>query len=327
MIAALETRAALHGVARRQRRAARRGGRHRPAAPGGQLQARARRRRPRSSWPCRQALEEAAPDLAGMDVEGVLEPEEPLGDPAAAGGERRTRARAVVVHASTGRARCRPRSSMATEVAGAPLVVANVEGTLLAYRNALRRLRRAASTRPCSRAGALACPACGRSYFLPRAGRSLDDDRLQLEPVPLLRERGLGDRSPSPRERERRRPRRLDLSQAAAGRRRAEMVSGLRTLSRTARRHGRRRSRARSRTGDRCDLCEGVMPDDHRHLLNLDERQIVCACESCWALRSGDPSCAPSGGARSGSRTSSCPTRSGPPSGSRSGSRSSCTAA
>jgi hypothetical protein len=36
----------------------------------------------------------------------------------------------------------------------------------------------------------LCCPQCARSYFLPRAGRSMDDDRLQLEPVPLLREEG-----------------------------------------------------------------------------------------------------------------------------------------
>ena len=38
--------------------------------------------------------------------------------------------------------------------------------------------------------GALACRHCRRSYFLPRAGRSMDDSKLQLEPVPLLRERG-----------------------------------------------------------------------------------------------------------------------------------------
>ena len=39
-------------------------------------------------------------------------------------------------------------------------------------------------------AGALACPECGRSYFLPRAGRSLDGENLQLEPIPLLQEQG-----------------------------------------------------------------------------------------------------------------------------------------
>ena len=36
--------------------------------------------------------------------------------------------------------------------------------------------------------GALACPSCGRRYFLPQAGRSMDDDALQLQPIPLLRE-------------------------------------------------------------------------------------------------------------------------------------------
>jgi Family of unknown function (DUF5947) len=44
-----------------------------------------------------------------------------------------------------------------------------------------------------------------------------------------------------------------------------------------------------------CDLCGTSMPEDHRHLLQLDERMIVCACESCWALRSGDPEYRPTG--------------------------------
>jgi hypothetical protein len=30
-------------------------------------------------------------------------------------------------------------------------------------------------------------------------------------------------------------------------------------------------------------------------MLNLYERQIVCVCESCWALRSGDPEFRPTG--------------------------------
>jgi hypothetical protein len=46
---------------------------------------------------------------------------------------------------------------------------------------------------------------------------------------------------------------------------------------------------------ERCDLCRSAMPDDHRHLLNLHERQIVCVCESCWAIRSGDPDLRPVG--------------------------------
>jgi nitrite reductase/ring-hydroxylating ferredoxin subunit len=80
-------------------------------------------------------------------------------------------------------------SLAAVSVAGSDLVVANVDGSLLAYRD------RCAS---CGAhlhdgllmAGALSCPECARSFFLPSAGRSMDDDRLQLEPVPLLREDG-----------------------------------------------------------------------------------------------------------------------------------------
>ena len=73
--------------------------------------------------------------------------------------------------------------------AGMPLVVANVDGTLLAYRDSC-----ADCSSPLGGAalieGVLACTSCGRRYYLPRAGRSLDDEHLQLEPVPLLRENG-----------------------------------------------------------------------------------------------------------------------------------------
>ena len=38
--------------------------------------------------------------------------------------------------------------------------------------------------------GTLACPHCRRAFDLPRAGRCRDDDALQLQPVPLLRNGG-----------------------------------------------------------------------------------------------------------------------------------------
>jgi hypothetical protein len=44
-----------------------------------------------------------------------------------------------------------------------------------------------------------------------------------------------------------------------------------------------------------CDLCGTSMPEEHRHLLQLEERSIVCVCESCWALRSGDAEYRPTG--------------------------------
>ena len=63
------------------------------------------------------------------------------------------------------------------------------DGTLLAYRDACAECGGALHGGVLAE-GALRCPQCERSYFLPRAGRSMDDDRLQLEPVPLLREQG-----------------------------------------------------------------------------------------------------------------------------------------
>ena len=39
---------------------------------------------------------------------------------------------------------------------------------------------------------------------------------------------------------------------------------------------------------ERCDLCGAELPADHRHLLHIEERSILCACEPCVAMRSGE---------------------------------------
>ncbi|MGA8333136.1 MAG: NifU family protein [Solirubrobacteraceae bacterium] len=127
----------------------------------------------------KQALEEAAPDLEGLEVEGVSPQALPvvMSDPARSWFD-------IESVASLGDG-----SLAAVNVAGADLVVANVDGSLLAYRD-----RCASCNAPLHDglllAGALSCPECARSFFLPSAGRSMDDDRVQLEPVPLLREEG-----------------------------------------------------------------------------------------------------------------------------------------
>ena len=68
------------------------------------------------------------------------------------------------------------------------LAVANVGGTLLAYRNAC-----AACGGPLLGGrldgGVLSCPGCSRGFDLPRAGRPVQPGVPQLGPVPLLRER------------------------------------------------------------------------------------------------------------------------------------------
>ena len=130
----------------------------------------------------RQALEAVAPDLEGMDVEGVVEEEEPAmpGVPLPIFQVNGTPAwHTLSIDAS-------PQALVATDVDGVALVVANVDGTLLAYRNACADCGGTLDGGALD-AGALSCPGCGRRFFLPQAGRSMDDDRLQLQPVPLLR--------------------------------------------------------------------------------------------------------------------------------------------
>jgi Fe-S cluster biogenesis protein NfuA/nitrite reductase/ring-hydroxylating ferredoxin subunit len=129
----------------------------------------------------RQALQEAAPDLLGMDVEGVVEEEEA----AAVTGVALPMANGAPAWHTLDIAP--PDRLTVTHIHDTSLLVANVEGTLLAYRNSCASCHSDLADAVLED-GALACPGCGRRYFLPQAGRSMDDDHLQLDPIPLLRE-------------------------------------------------------------------------------------------------------------------------------------------
>ncbi len=155
----------------------------------------------------KQALEELAPDLEGLEVEGVTAQAADAGGlpiatgfapPAAPGG---IELPVVIADSTPAPARSVPAwfavDSLANleqdvltpvAVAGSKLVVANVDGTLLAYHDVCAGCGGALHDGELH-ADALVCRHCQRSFLLPRAGRSLDDERIQLEPVPLLRER------------------------------------------------------------------------------------------------------------------------------------------
>ncbi len=129
-----------------------------------QRHARARRSRTRSQG--------HAPDLAGIDVEGrrgaATRPAAPSGG---------ARADWVALEGADAIARA---AWSSTAVPG--LLVANVAGTLLAYRD---RCAACGSTLPPSGmllGGTLTCAACAQPFDLPRAGRCRDDVSLQLEP-------------------------------------------------------------------------------------------------------------------------------------------------
>jgi len=136
-----------------------------------------------------RALQETAPDLLGIDVEGVVAAAprraEPAGDvewvelEGVAGLERGRMVGAGGGLLVTGNA-ARPPGG---------LMIANVAGTLLAYHDACAGCG-APLTGGALLGGMLTCAGCSLRFDLPRAGRCLDDATLQLRPVPLLRNGG-----------------------------------------------------------------------------------------------------------------------------------------
>jgi Fe-S cluster biogenesis protein NfuA/nitrite reductase/ring-hydroxylating ferredoxin subunit len=187
-----------------------------------------------------QVLRDAAPDLAGMDVEGAVQ--RPKRPPASSS-----------EWVALDGAQDIPRGALAKVTSA--LVIANVAGTLLAYRNACANCASALDD-ALLLGGTLTCAACGAGYDLPRAGRSTNRDGLQLDPVPLLRHKGQV---------------KVALSGALAP------------------------PRAEHAEASTCQLCPTGIGDDHRHLLHLYERRIVCVCETCWSMRSGDSEYRPCG--------------------------------
>lgn len=154
-----------------------------------------------------EALEKAAPDMVGLEVEGVVAADP--GPPPISGvelpviqpnGNGATAAAANGSTASAGPARVNhwlPLASPAPEpgavgrfeVGGIAIAVANVSGSLLAFRDACADCGEPIAAGQL-KGGVLACPSCERRFYLPRAGRSMDEERLLLEPVPLLESGG-----------------------------------------------------------------------------------------------------------------------------------------
>ncbi len=86
------------------------------------------------------------------------------------------------------------------------------------------------------------------------------------------------------------------VADAVTARKRADFVAGLRGLARPARTRINGNGAAAPSPGvEICEVCGVTIPADHRHLLHLVERRIVCACEACWGMRSGDGDYRPTG--------------------------------
>jgi Fe-S cluster biogenesis protein NfuA/nitrite reductase/ring-hydroxylating ferredoxin subunit len=143
----------------------------------------------------KQAIEEHAPDLVGLEVEGVTEPATSNGFelPMVHAGpelplvQEVQPARWLPLAPGLG---VSPGELMPTEVDGTRLLLANVDGALLAYRD------------ECAACGAplhggdldgpmLRCRECEAEFDLRRAGRAAGGEPLQLSPVPLLESGGV----------------------------------------------------------------------------------------------------------------------------------------
>jgi Fe-S cluster biogenesis protein NfuA len=141
------------------------------------------------------AIQEAAPELTGIEVAGVAEPEPaatpllqvgmgpppgwvdavPPPQPAAPDG-------AWATLPDLGPPTGRP---VAVDLDGVSVLVCSIRGTLYAYRDACAGCD--ASLAAASVNGnVLTCPSCGARFNIRLAGRGLDDTARHLDPLPLL---------------------------------------------------------------------------------------------------------------------------------------------
>jgi Fe-S cluster biogenesis protein NfuA/nitrite reductase/ring-hydroxylating ferredoxin subunit len=139
----------------------------------------------------KEAIEEAAPDLAGLEVEGVVPARKPPGPSPGLlqiqmpNGDGPAPAPTPTWMALDVAGEVAPGELRTVALRGVELVVANVDGTLLAYRSRCAGCE--ASLGDATLSGEiLTCARCGRAFDLPRAGRALGSEGGQLEPVPLL---------------------------------------------------------------------------------------------------------------------------------------------
>jgi Fe-S cluster biogenesis protein NfuA/nitrite reductase/ring-hydroxylating ferredoxin subunit len=135
-----------------------------------------------------EAVQKAAPDLEGIEAEGVTEPQ-PAPTLVAGPTLRRKKKRQEENGASWtvvgGLPQLSGGGTLLKEISGEPVLFAKLEDDFYAYRHACPGCGESLEEGGLNGAE-LSCPGCERRYDVRRAGRCLDDPQLHLDPIPLL---------------------------------------------------------------------------------------------------------------------------------------------
>jgi Fe-S cluster biogenesis protein NfuA/nitrite reductase/ring-hydroxylating ferredoxin subunit len=138
-----------------------------------------------------EAVQKAAPDLEGVEAEGVTETRPTL----VAGPTLRRKKKPEAEESSSRDAstwtivgtlpQLSGGGTLLKEVSGEPVFFAKLGDDLYAYRHLCPGCG-GSLVEGSLNGDELSCPGCGRRYDVRRAGRCVDDPQLHLEPIPLL---------------------------------------------------------------------------------------------------------------------------------------------
>jgi Fe-S cluster biogenesis protein NfuA/nitrite reductase/ring-hydroxylating ferredoxin subunit len=138
-----------------------------------------------------EAVQKAAPDLDGIEAEGVAEtPPKPAATFVAAPTLRKKeKKRPEQDHTSWtivgGLSQLSGGGMMVKEISGEPVLFVKLEGDFYAYRNSCPGCGESLE-QGALKGAELSCPGCAHRYDVRRAGKCLDALQLHLEPIPLL---------------------------------------------------------------------------------------------------------------------------------------------
>jgi nitrite reductase/ring-hydroxylating ferredoxin subunit len=135
-----------------------------------------------------EAIQKAAPDLEGIEAEGVSEPKPAptlVAGPTLRRKEKEPKEEQTTWTVVGGLPQLSGGGMLVKEISGEPVLFVKLEDDFYAYRHLCPGCGE--SLEGGSLKGAeLGCPGCGRRYDVRRAGRCLDAQQLYLEPIPLL---------------------------------------------------------------------------------------------------------------------------------------------